>query len=83
MRKNCTFSVNLSDDLQTATIRMSGCSAPLVVNCLGVEADSKGNPSRIYLNACFHHTNKAEHYFGWRPYGAITTILERIPEVNP
>lgn len=73
------ISVTLSDDERTATIRLSGKSDPVVVDCLGVEHDDAGQPERVYLNAQMGKKLRSHTYQGWEPSGVYTTVLTRIP----
>lgn len=78
LRKRIALRIHLSDDLSVVTVHVSSRSSPIVVGCLGVDYDEKQSPFRIYTNGCFHDHLQAQEYEGWRPYGAISTILEKV-----
>jgi hypothetical protein len=60
-------------------VRLSNRSSPIVCGLLGVDRDSSGQAVRYYLNSLIHHGEDREAgYEGFRPSGAITTILTRV-----
>lgn len=60
-------------------VRFSNRSSPIVCGLLGVDRDSTGQAVRYYLNSLIHHCGGCEaDYEGFRPSGAITTILTRV-----
>ena len=71
------ISVEPGDDPNIVTIRLSGRSKPIVAGVLGVEGED-GDIQRYYLDCLVHHHQSDKHYEGWRPTGAISTILSRI-----
>jgi hypothetical protein len=73
------ISVSLGDDSKHATIRFSDRSFPVVAGVLGIEHDANGRPVRLYLDSRIHRDTAGE-YRGWKPWGAISTILERMTE---
>lgn len=69
----------LSEDKRTATIRLSGRSAPIVCGVLGVEITADRRRV-VYLNSRFHKSQDSD-YAGWEPSGAISTILTEMHDV--
>lgn len=70
------ISVNLSEDLTTATIRIGGRSSPLIAGVLGTERNVSGAISKIHLDSRIHRDSQAS-YRGWTVIGAETSILIR------
>lgn len=80
MAQKISISLHLSEDENTATVRISGRSAPVVSDCLGVERDEHGDIARVYLNALIHKPAASVVYEHWQPVGAISTIFIRCSE---
>lgn len=72
------ISVSLGNDNETATVRISGRSLPIIVSVLGVECDDERQPVRIYLRNKIHTDSEYTNYVGWVPTGAISTILTKV-----
>lgn len=68
-------SVSLSDDCNTATIRISGRSEPIIASVLGIDRGEDTTPVRIFLRSRIHAQDNG--YSGWVPSGALTTILTK------
>lgn len=80
MAQKISISLHLSEDQKTATVHMSGRSAPIVADCLGVDLDDRGDVARVYLNALVHKPAAPVVYEHWRPVGAISSIFVRCVE---
>lgn len=78
-----TISLTIGSDFETATIRKSNSSTPIVADVLGVERDERGIPNKVYLRSKIHGvSDKSVKYDGWEPSGAISTILSRIDNIE-
>jgi len=77
--KTVSISVQFGTDEELVTIRFSGRSQPMTVGLLGAEKDeATGKVNKVYLRSKIHSSSGGVSYEGWRPSGAISTILTRI-----
>lgn len=60
----------------TVTINLRGSTRPTIAGLLGVDLDSNGQPTRLYLDRLIH-TPAVVEIGGWATTGAISTILTR------
>ena len=74
----CAIGVAIGSDGETATVRFSGRSHPVVCQLLGSEVDLSGKPVKLYLNSLIHAEGKNTQYVGWVPSGCISTILTKV-----
>lgn len=80
MAVTISITVYLSEDQSTATVHMSGRSAPIVAGCLGVDLNERGDIVRVYLDTLVHKFPASTKFEHWRALGAISTILQREPK---
>lgn len=80
MAVTISITVHLSEDQHTATVHMSGRSAPIVAGCLGVALDEHGDILCVYLDTLIHKFPGSAKFEHWRVTGAISTILHRLPK---
>jgi hypothetical protein len=77
-----TLTPVFGDDPSVVTLHYSNSSTPTVVGVLGVERDDTGEATRIYLNAKIHSAREnSKEFTGWRPWGAVSTVLDRVEAV--
>jgi hypothetical protein len=75
MKHITTIEVALNEAENVATVRLSTQSQPIVCGVLGIEGDAGSR--MIYLDTRIHRNSGGE-FEGWRPRGAISTILEEL-----
>ncbi len=78
MASTVNIAVALSEDEKTATIKIGSRTAPIVTGCLGVERLENGRPLKVYLDSLIHRPGKNISYVGYKPTGAISTILTKV-----
>jgi hypothetical protein len=75
MKHVTKISLALNEDETVATVRLSTSSKPIVCGVLGIE----GEPGErtVYLDSRIHRGH-GKDFEGWRPSGAISTVLEEL-----
>lgn len=69
-------SVALDIEQTVATVRF-GRKRPIVAGVLGTECNSEGKLLKIWLDRDIHRAVRNKDFVFWKPYGAVSTILER------